>query len=256
MDDTKIRLTEQQADCVLYIQQQYMLDGMVPSAEKICEVFGVTRATAVKWLASDEFDYLLRKEGIITGRIGRPEGVLTAQQLMIANYLLNISDRRSEREKCEAAHITPQQLAVWKKDPTFNDYIQKRAEALFHESADVAYMSVIKNMKGGDMTATKLYLEMTRRYQPSMRHDVNLNSFMEMMIEILQRRIPDTELLEVIANDIDNLMQGKPIEFDQQPMAAISATSVEEPIPVMPQPVPAPVIAPTPERFEIKLNLG
>lgn len=210
-DPQKMQLSERQVDCLTYIEQQFMLEGSVPTVDKISDVFGVSKATVRKWLKSDEFNYILNFKGIT---VRRASGVLSSNQLMIAEMLLNISDRRSKREKCEAAGITVQQLAAWKRDPQFNDYMQKRAEQLFKDSDDVAYLNVVKNMESGDLKAAQFYFEMSGKYQPSMRHDVNLDSFVAVLIEILQARVQDPQTLELIAGDIENLMSGRPVNLE------------------------------------------
>jgi len=214
LDPTQIKITEQQKNCLLFIQQEYLVDGAIPTAARISDTFGVTPQTAKRWLDSPEFEYLLGRVGI-----AKPDvvGVLSARQLTLVNMLFNLGDRRSEREKCEAAGVKPQELSAWRRDSTFNKYMQDRAQALFDDSGDVAYMAILKQMKGGDMKATQLYLEMTGKYQPSVRHDVNIDGFLLGLVEILQRRIPDRQLLEVIAGDIENLRLGKAIDFDSAP---------------------------------------
>lgn len=229
-EDRQIRLTERQAHCILYIEQEYGLSGHIPSADKLAEVFGVTPATAKKWLDSDDFGYLLRKKGIVNDN---PVGVLTAPQLALVNALLNLADRRSEREKCEAVGVTPQKLAVWKKDPTFNGYLQERAKKLFQGSDDAAYLAVLKNIQRGDLNAAKFYFEMTGKYQPSVKHNVNLEGFVASFIEVLQRRVTDPALLELIAGDLEDIMMGRQPVFDETPPVLDVAS--EELLPSIPQ---------------------
>lgn len=235
MSDTdQIRLSEKQAECILFIEQVYMTEGIIPSAKKISDTFGTSVETAKKWLASPQFNVLLASKGI---KKPGTLGVLSAPQLYISNLMLNLNDKRSLREKCEAAGITTQQLAVWQRDDTFKEYMRKRAEALFHDSDDAAYLNVIKNVQAGDLQAAKFYFEMTGKYQPSKsRGDVNLESFIASVIEIIQYRVSDSATLELIANDLESLLSGKPVVLDRSeaPMA-IEATSAEaEAAPLLP----------------------
>lgn len=204
-DPKHITLNEKQVECLTYIEQQFFLEGAMPTVDAIAAVFGVNKATIKRWLKSPEFDYILRTKGIINSNT---DGVLTAPQMMIINMLLNIGDKRSEREKCELAGITPQKLAVWRRDAQFIGYMQKRAEKMFKDSDDIAYLNVIKNVQGGDLSAAKFYFEMTGKYQPSVRMDVNVDMILARIIEILQVRVKDPATLELIANDFDMLMGG------------------------------------------------
>lgn len=212
-DPANIQLTERQADCLVFIKQIYMTEGMIPSVEKIADVFDVSVATAKKWLDSEAFKHLLLRQGVMPAKI---DGVLSAPQLAIAEMLLDLNDKRSKREKCEAAGISVNQLAVWRKDATFNGYMQRRAKDLFHGSNDIAYMSVLKNMDNGDMNATRLYMEMTGQYQPAAHRDVDLGAFLNSVIEILQVEIQDPATLERIAEHFDNLLSGKPVVLEQR----------------------------------------
>lgn len=204
-DPQKITLTERQAECLTYIEQEFFLNGSVPTIDKLHEVFGNSKATIKKWMESPEFDFILTSKGIIRKT---PDGVLTAPQMMMVNMLLNIADRRSDREKCEACGINPAQLSAWRRDPTFIAYLQKRAETMFKDSDDIAYLNVIKNMQGGDLGAAKFYFEMTGKYQPSVRHDINIDSVMVRLIEVIQIHVKDPAILEAIAADFEAIHSG------------------------------------------------
>lgn len=202
-DPTKIKLTERQAECLTFCEQIYWIEQALPTADRIAEVFGITKQTARKWLDSPEFDYILTSKGV---KFKGTKGVLTAPQMMIVNMLLNLGDRRSEREKCEASGITPQQLSAWRRDKQFIGYMQNRAEQMFKDSDDIAYLNVMRNMQGGDLSAAKFYFEMTGKYQPSLKLDVNVDMILARVIEILQVRVKDPNVLEAIASDFDGLM--------------------------------------------------
>lgn len=209
-DPQKIKLSERQVECLTFIEQEYMLTGHVPTADRISEVFGTSKSTVRKWLDSPEFNYIMNTRGI---NAPKRVGVLTPQQLMIANMLLNPADRRSKREKCEEAGITVQRLSAWQRDPQFQDYMQRMAEKLFQNSDDEAYMNVVKNVQSGDLRAAQFYFEMTGKYQKSVRHDFNIDGFLTSLIEILQVRVQDAKTLELIADDIDKLMTGQPVDL-------------------------------------------
>jgi hypothetical protein len=227
-DPTNIKLTERQAEVLTYIEQEHGLHGSIPTVDKIAEIFGNSKSTIKKWMESPEFDFILKRKGIIRTV---PKGVLTAPQMMMVTMLLNISDRRSEREKCEEAGITVAQLAAWRRDPSFISYLQSRAEAMFKDSDDVAYLNVLRNMQGGDLGAAKFYFEMTGKYQPSMRHDVNIDSIAMRLIEILQIHVKDPAVLEAIANDFESLFTTG--SSQQEIPSVIPATAIESPAPML-----------------------
>lgn len=229
MELTEITLTERQVECITYIEQVFALEGSIPTAGKVSEVFGITEATAKKWLSSEEFNIVLRGKGVIQDNT---TGVLSAPQLQIINMLLNLTDRRSEREKCEAAGITPATLAAWRRDPGFIGYMQKRAEKMFKDSDDIAYLNVMKNMQSGDLQAAKFYFEMTGKYTPSVRLDVNVDSILAQVIEVLQVRVKDQDTLELIAGDLEAIMDGRRPNYAREAIPAF--VSPEPSVPLEP----------------------
>ncbi len=245
-DPTDIKLTERQAEALTFIEQIYFLEGGLPTIDRLADIFGVSKQTAKKWMDSPEFKYILGAKGMLGPKTA---GVLTAPQMMIINALLNLGDRRSEREKCESCGISPQQLAAWRRDKAFIEYMQKRAESMFKNSDDIAYINIIRGMQGGDLAAAKFYLEMTGKYQPSMRMDVNVDMILARVIEILQVRVKDPAVLEAIANDFESLMsngRGFDTAFVEE-QAAIPAQAREVQV--------SPLIS-MPDGAEISLDLG
>lgn len=220
----EITLSERQVEAIAYIEQSYMLEQQVPTADKLSDVFGVSKSTAKKWLESEKFQYILEHKGIVIKR--KTSNMLTSNQLMIAEMLLNINDRRSPREKCLEAGITIQKLNTWQRDPQFNEYMQRRAEQLFENADAKAYMNVIKNIENGDLRAAQFYFEMSGKYRSSDHKEINIDGFLVTLIEILQARVKDPLVLNQIAQDIDNLMNGKPVEL-QPAIVAIPVASIE-----------------------------
>lgn len=265
-DPSNIQLSERQAECLRFIEQEYTLHGQVPTGELISERLMIPPSTVKRWLGSQTFEALLRGKGI---ELKPTNGVLTAKQLVLVNMLLNISDPRSEREKLEEAQVSPQTYSAWRRDPAFMDFMHRRAEALFNDSSDIAYMSVVKGMRRGDHNSTKLYMEMTGKYQPAGSKTVDLEKFVQGFIEILAYRVSDPALLDTIADDIQNLLEGKPFAaaVERPPMAAIPAASTEllggivdgqperQVAPVLPAGGERPAPSMTPNKFDIKLDL-
>lgn len=241
-DPQNFVMTERQIACVTYLKQEFMLHGALPSVDRVAEVFGIPVATVKTWLASDEFKHVLTQEGMLAPRY---DGVLTERQLAIANALLNFADKRSDREKCQEAGISVQQLAVWRKDSTFQSYMQQRAEQIFGDLEVDARMNIVRNVRAGDLNAAKFYFEMTGAYRPASKDGINIRVFVDTLTEILQARIQDPMLLEQIATDLDNLIHGRPVHLDQAASIpkAIEAAAVQ----VVPQPKQEPrLVSPNP----------
>jgi hypothetical protein len=204
-----LQLTEGMVTGLTYIEQIYWLEGAIPSHEKIADVVGVKPDTVKKWFAKKDFVTVLRGKGLPMPQ-EEVSGVLSPSQLMLVNMLLNLSDRRSDREKLEAAGVTPQQYAMWRRDNNFLAYLHKRAEQQFGDASDEASQGLLKNVKAGDLSAIKFYYEVTGRYNPRLQVDVNVDSVMNRVVEIIQKHVRDPQVLMAIADDLEDLANGKP----------------------------------------------
>lgn len=226
------KLTSAQKQCIDYMEQVYFTSGQLPTAASVADKLDMKEAAVSAWMSDPIFRYSLKFKGLLETA---PEGVLTGPQLMIANMLLNIRDKRSDREKCNEVGITTHKLAVWRRDPVFIKYMNDRAERMFKDAGDAAYTNLLKNIQSGNLKAAQLFFEMTGKYQKSVRHDISIDSILVKMIEILQVRIRDPELLETIAQDFEDMMDGKPLSFESNPARkalpeAIEAQIVQPPV--------------------------
>lgn len=237
---TKITLSENQVEGLTYMEQCYFLHGSLPTDEQLADVVGVTVQTVKNWWKNDSFQLVLRQKGLpVDERLsGKKREVLTPEQLAVANMVLNLQDRRSLREKLEQAGVTPQKYQAWRRDPTFMEYMQKRAQALFSAGSDSAYMNLMKNVEGGSLDAAKLFFEMTGIYNPKISVELNVDAVMVRVIEIIQRRVKDPAILEAIASDLDLLLSGAPVPEPARelpPVIDVESTEVPVPRPASPE---------------------
>ena len=233
MSDTqKIVLSENQVEALTYIEQCYFLQGDMPADEKLADVIGVGISTVKSWWKNDSFQTVLRAKGLpVEDRIsGKSREVLLPEQLAVANKVLNLQDRRSLREKLEESGITSQKYQAWRRDPVFQRYMQKRAESMFSSGSDAAYVNLMKNVEGGSLDAAKLFFEMTGIYNPKISVELNVDTVMAGVIEIIQRRVKDPATMEAIALDIEALISGQP------------AREIVESVIEVQEPAPAPVL--------------
>lgn len=232
----KITLSESQVEGITYIEQCYFIHGTLPTDEAMADVIGVSVPTVKSWWKNDSFQLVLRQKGLpVDERIsGRRREVLTPEQLAVANKVLNLQDRRSLREKLEETGVSVQKYQIWRRNPTFMAYMQKRAEALFSDGKDSAYMNLMKNVEGGSLDAAKLFFEMTGIYNPKISVELNVDAIMVRVIEIIQRRVKDPATLEAIASDIDALVSGQSAPIDSRALPVLDVPSTE----VQKQPAP------------------
>lgn len=205
-----IRLSQNQVEAITYIEQAYFVHGSIPTDDVLADTLGVTKTTVAKWWNSDDFVKVLNHKGLpVSERLtGKKTEVLSAQQLAVANMMLNLQDRRSTREKLESVGVTPQKYQVWRRDPTFMEYMKKRAESLYTNGDDSAYLNLMKNVEGGDLNAAKLFFEMRNIYNPKVSVELNVDMVLVRVIEIIQKHVKDPAILEAIAWELESLGGG------------------------------------------------
>jgi hypothetical protein len=202
-----IKLTEQQSRALAFIEQAFYSHGGLPTNDQIAETLGISAGTIARYWQNESFRAALAKRGIDLS----PEaskGLLTPKQLHVANMMLNMHDKRSPREKLKEADVTSQQYHVWLRQSAFQNYLKRRAEELFKASDSEAYMSLIETVRGGDVNAIKLFFEMRGVYTPRAQLDVNVESVMVRVIEIVAKHVQDGVVLQKIADDIEALSIG------------------------------------------------
>lgn len=132
---------------------------------------------------------------------------LSDKQLAVINALLNPFDKRSQTKKLAEMGITPVHLHGWMKDKRFRDYYNARAEELFGpEGMPIAHEALLRKVGEGNLSAIKLYYEMTGRHTGVRREEVtNLKLMFARFTEILQRYVtPDT--MRLIITELNNAM--------------------------------------------------
>src|SRR3569623_780779 len=129
---------------------------------------------------------------------------LSAEQMAVVNSLLNLADKRSNTKKLQACGVAPATLANWKKDPVFLNYWRERAETLLGNSIGDVHLALIESATAGDVSAIKLFYEITGRHTPGQQQAVNVQATLIRAIEAIQKHVTDPKILLAIANEIQD----------------------------------------------------
>ncbi len=219
-------LSNEMVDVLTYIEQMWWEDnGTVPTNEAISEATGIGLQTVKGYWTNPDFRAALQHRGVSFKNDPDAGKALTYDQLMVANMLLNIMDKRSLREKLQASGInaTPAQVGSWMRQPAFQAHLRKRSQNLFEDADTAANIALVKAIDAGDLKAVQLLFEMTGRYTPRQVHEINVHAVLARVIEIISIRVKDPAIVADIAGDIDALLTG------QTPQAL---PEVKAPIPV------------------------
>lgn len=177
--------------------QHYNIHGTVLTAEQANEQFGIPVGLVRKALQDTEFKEALEEQGI-TFRESKNEWMnkgLTAQQLMVANALLDLTDTRSQKKKLQDLGISTLQYQTWLKDIVFKEYLHTRAEQLMGEAKHEVSQALRDRIRAGDLKAIAYYNEMMGIYvQPrSNSYGINGQDIHQIIVQIIE--IIDEEVL-------------------------------------------------------------
>lgn len=230
MDVIKPKLTDNEALVVRYMEQTFWEVGSIPTNEVIEQRTGISQDRIRAMWKKDVFRNALMARGIQID-LEDAKGILTMEQLTCANLLLNLHDKRTDRQKIKAMkdagfEISSQQYHAWMRQPAFRDYITKRAEQLFKSSNFQAYKAVTQSIEEGDLAAVKLSWEMQGIYNPKVQVDVNVGDIIVKLLEIITRNVTDPDILQVIASEVEQLGVVEVPALNAGPMPIVD--SIEE----------------------------
>jgi hypothetical protein len=204
-----VSLTSEQITAMIYVEQQYYsTKGQIPTFEAIAAATGFPVAKIARWFQDDEWHRIAAQRGMDL-RPPEQAGVLTPEQLTLANMLVNVSDRRSVREKLKEAEVKPATYTGWLQQPAFQGYLRARAEELFKASDATAYLAHIKAIEGGDMKAVELFYEMRGIHTRIRATDNKVSNevIIRRVVEVVARHVTDDQM-DAILTDLENMLTG------------------------------------------------
>lgn len=203
-------LTEQDEQQIRATVQQmfYENGGEYPSTEAVYEklhrIYPLERIE--EHLTDPEVIEKFRRLGIkTTAPVG---GVLTPQQILVANKIFNFHDKDSMRMFLENLGVTTAQYSAWLRDPVFQEHLSKRADDYFKNADHIANRELVKAMDRGDQNAIKLYLEMRGRYSRNINVNFSVTEVVVKFTEIIVKHVKDPNVIEAIASEIEELTSG------------------------------------------------
>jgi hypothetical protein len=137
-----------------------------------------------------------------------PDNDLSSEQMAAILVITNYLDKRSQAAKLKSLGVTPQQWQGWLKDHKFKTYLHNISSSTFEDALPTAYEGLLKKVEAGDVNAVKFYMEVTGRYTEDAGQVQNLKIIVARLIEVIQRRVKDPELLRAISSDFNTVLTG------------------------------------------------
>lgn len=214
---SSIELQSRDTKILAAIEEHFWLHSKMPSVDELVKKTYIDYKNVLEILETPEFRKKLVDKGIINGyqaerlssylqflEIAEQNPGLDPLQVVVANMILNTTDRRSERKKLEEAGVSPQRYAAWKNQPEFKEYLKKRAQSVFGDLDVAAHMSMSRMIADDNVQAVKLFYEMTGLYTPKSEVNVkvNVNLILVKIVEVIARHV-EPEVAIKIADAIE-----------------------------------------------------
>lgn len=116
---------------------------------------------------------------------------LTAEQLVVANTMLDLLDTKSDKKKLQDLGVETKKYQNWLLDPVFSGYLRDRAEAMLGSAQHEASLALLDGIRQGNMKAVSMYMEYTNRFVPKQNQP-----------QVLQTTDNQNFDLDVLLNDI------------------------------------------------------
>jgi hypothetical protein len=211
---TQPKLSQQAVTLLNFVEQVFWESGQLPTPEACSEELSISVATCRKWFADETFRNQVACRGMDTeqlvfpGKLIKESKALSPKQIICANLMLNLHDKRSEREKLAQIQVSPQQYSAWLRQPAFVEFLRKRGEALFSAADFEAYKSLIKNVKAGDNKALELFFSMRGIYQKNVNVNLNIDVVLTQVIEIVSRHV-SPQVMNAIAAELESVIEAE-----------------------------------------------
>lgn len=198
-------MTQDEWDILCYIEQHWMQRGQFPSLRTISNKTGRSQIDVTYALKNPVVQTALESRGIEWQPV--PSDTLKPDQIATIQVLLDITDKRSIKEKLKSLGVTSARYYGWKKQPKFMEAYRAASEAMYGESLPEVHRSVIQEAINGSYNHQKLMLAISGRWDEKKRDEqMNVRYVLMKVLEILQVHVDNPETLNAIAGEFEAIL--------------------------------------------------
>jgi hypothetical protein len=205
-------------EVIFYIERYHSVVGNNPPDSEILEYLNLS--LGFKDITQEKLEVLkgnklFKASCDSRGLVVRQRAALTDRQMAAASVMLNLIDRRSDEKKLRDIGVSSEEYATWMQDNLFAQYMIERSEKMIANATHEAHIGLMRGVRQGNTNSIKLYYEMTGRYNPNEENQVNVRLLVSRILEAIQRRVRDPEVLNELAMDLTQLA----VEATSSPVA-------------------------------------
>ena len=223
-------LTTTEYELVTYVEQFALQYGHLPNAADL-EAADFSRELFYKCIGLSKFNRALELRGItpyaMLNQNGKIPVKLTPRQLEAANAMMDLMDTRSDKKKLADLGISTNEWASWLRSRTFNSYIAARAEWLLKDSIHDGHRALLHSVRNGDVSAIKLFYEITGRFVPSNTKGVDVQEILFKVMEVIQKTVSDPVTQAAIARELIQLAEPSAAQFDGSAISPVGTLAID-----------------------------
>lgn len=195
-------LSSQQLRAISWLQVFWNRYGSYPEKHQIKEA----GHSAALDLSNAEIVKALRNRGI---SVGYEEFQPTNEQLAAITAIVNFDDKRTRGSKLKDLGISVATWDGWMKDERFRDFVHELSNKNFSNALHVAQEGLLTAVEDGKVDAIKYYMELTGRAKEADPALQNIRVIMSRIIESIQYRVKDPDIIRLVANDFEEIINGR-----------------------------------------------
>lgn len=177
----------------------YRRNGAIPTINEVMASWeGFDKATVSKAWSTPEFKEALSIRGI---ELDIRQG-LSAEQLYCIQILSDPSDRRSNKARLESVGVPIGKYRAWMRNPVFARALSDQAEQNLGDGVSTAINRLLAAGDAGEPWAVNKILEISGRWNPNQQELQNARTVVLTVMEVLQSKIKDKELLREIVDEV------------------------------------------------------
>lgn len=245
-----------------FIELLYWRNGTVPTVKEINNSFdlSLTEAQYQSFLENPKIkDYLVNKRNVPLEATAR----LTAKQLDWIKVVTDATDPRPVALKMKETGVSRADLTKWHTDLFFQQVMYEQSTRSFQSARHGVLRALAIEAMGGNVSAMKIYLQMTGDFQEQSSSKVEvqvtheLRQTINVVLDILQRHCTP-EVIDAVATEIERatipgLPSAAPIEL---PMPVVDPRTITPKLPARSAGPVAPRKPPFPPKLEHDLEFN
>lgn len=149
-----------------------------------------------RYIKTETFAYTMREFGI---EIDPNDTGLTVEQMGLLTYMANFADGKDMRKKLRDAGVPWSKFQAWLSQPDFATAYDSMLKGTIKQAVPFAAQQLAAKMAAGDTAAAKLGFEISGFHDPANKKQVDATLLMQIILEVLEEKIKDKNLLLEIA---------------------------------------------------------